>query len=140
LNAKPLSLLMCEKVLRDLINPNKLSFIGVFGGFTASVLPFSCPPIFLTVQYGLGQEECTHHFEIHNSSGQVLFCSPDHTFFLDNRTVSHTDIAGVEGIYFAHPGQYWIKSILNGEVRAEIPLNIKYKPPEVPRTTEEEMN
>jgi len=128
--AKPLAIIVCEKVLRDILNPNKLSFIGVFSGFTARTLPFLCPPMFLAAQYGLGQGNFAHHFEIQHSSGQVVFKSPDHTFFLDNRTVSHTDIAGVEGVMFNHPGQYWIRSILNDEMAGEIPLNITYQPPE----------
>ena len=136
---KALALIMCDKVLRDIINPNRLSFVGVFTGFTARALPFVCPPIFLTVQYGLGQGMFNHHFEIQNSSGQVVFRSPDHSFFLDNRTMSHNDIAGVEGIFFSHPGQYWVRSFLDGEVQAEIPLNITYKPMEVSKTPEEEM-
>ena len=140
MDVKALSLLMCEKILRDIINPNKLSFIGVFSGFTARALPFVCPPIYLAVQYGLGQGSFKHRFEIQNSSGQILFRSPDHSFFLDNRTMSHADIAGVEGIFFSHPGQYWIRSFINDELGGEIPLNISYKPLEVSQGNEEEMN
>lgn len=138
IDVKPLAFLICDKVLRDIMNPNKLSFIGVFSGFTTRTLPFACPPMFLVIQYGLGQGECTHHFEIHHSGGQILFKSPDHKFFLDNRTVSHTDIAGVEGIFFSHPGLYWVRSFLGGEMKAEIPLNINYHPPDFPQATKEE--
>lgn len=134
----PLSFLICEKILRDIINPNKLTFVGVFSGFTTRTLPFPCPPMFLAVQYGMGQGDCIHHFEIHGTGEQALFKSPDHSFFLDNRTVSHTDIAGVEGIFFNHPGQYWVKSFLNGELRSEIPLNINYQPPDFSRMSGEE--
>jgi hypothetical protein len=138
MDAKPLAFFVCEKILRDIMNPNKLSFIGVFSGFTTRALPFVCPPMFIAIQYGLGQGECNHHFEIQHSSGQILFKSPIHSFFLDNRTVSHTDIAGVEGIFFPHPGQYWVKSYLEGELMAEVPLNITYQPPDFTRTGDEE--
>lgn len=133
-----LSFIICEKILRDIINPNKLSFIGVFGGFTTRILPFPCPPMFLAVQYGLGQGECRHHFEIQDSSGQVLFKSPDKDFFLDNRTASHTDIAGVEGILFTHPGLFWAKSFLNGEIKSQIPIQITYQPHELIQTVQED--
>lgn len=119
---------MCERVLSDVIVPNKLSYINVITGFNSDGFPFFTPPMFIVAQYGLGQGEFRHHFEIQDSEGEILFRSPARDFFLDNRTAVHSDIAGVEGLKIIRHGIYWVKSFIGSEIKTEIPFNINYLP------------
>ena len=125
-----LGLFICELVLRELTDDNKLSFVNVFSGYNTIQLPFVCPRMFMVSRYGGGQGEYRHHFEIRDNADQVMQKSPEAKFFLENRTSEHVNIHSVEGLIFPHPGFYWIVSLINGREFERISLSINYITPQ----------
>ena len=133
-----LILLICDKVLVYVYNPSLHTYVNVFDTFNAPQLPFFNPPMVIVGSYGLAQGEFRHYFEIQDKTGEVLVRSKETKFFLDNRTAHHNEHAMIIGVKFDHPGVYWVKSFIDGEEMAKLPLIVNYKPPQVKRQQNDE--
>ncbi len=120
-------LILCRDVLQNVDDPRELTCFSLFDTLAAASFPHTIEKITFVSRYGLGQGAYTHHFEIHDAH-RCLYKAPPTEFNLADEFDSYTDIFSLDHIAIENAGLYWIKSLVNGEMKAQIPLLLTLLP------------
>jgi hypothetical protein len=118
-------LLLCERVLQDVIRRDAVSCINIHNGITAQSFPAIIPLVYAFAQVKGVEEEFSYQFKFVNALNRVIAESPVAKVDpLPNRYMTQKLISAFTGITFESEGMFNMVLEIEGEVQASLPFQV----------------
>lgn len=120
-----IGIILCERVLRDLLRPEAISCINIHNGMSVQAFPAVIPLIYAFAQLTGSHSEFTYQFKIVDRQGQIIAASPVAKVEpLPNKNMTHKVISAVTGLTFSEEGMYDVTLSLDGEEVGSLPFQV----------------
>lgn len=104
---KPISIFMCERVLRDVLRPDAISLVNIHSTMSVQAFPAVVPLVFAYAEVTGSQFEFTYQFKYVDRQNQVMAVSNVQKVAPSpNRHMSHKLIGAFQGLIFPEEGAY----------------------------------
>ena len=104
-----IGIILCERVLQDVLRVDAVSCINIYNGITAQSFPAVVPLVFAFAQVSGSQTGFEYQFKIADGGGNVVAISPPANVEpLRNQFVTHKIISAFSGLTFNSEGTYEI--------------------------------
>jgi len=122
---KVIGIILCERVLQDVLRPDAISCINIHNGVTVQSFPAVIPLVYAFAQLSGSHSEFTYQFKIVDRQGQIVATSPVAKVEpLPNKNMTHKIISAFQGLAFQEEGMYNIVLALEGEDAAALPFQV----------------
>ncbi len=128
---KLLGIILCERVLQDVLRRDAVSCINIYNGITAQSFPAVIPLVYAFAQVSGSNSQFDYQFRIEDSLGNLIAGSPTATVEpLPNLHMTHKIISAFSGLTFESEGMYQIVLEVEGESVGSLPFQVIMVNPE----------
>ncbi len=126
-----IGIILCERVLQDVLRRDAISCINIHNGIAVQVFPTVIPLVYAFAQLTGSHNEFTYQFRIVDRQGQIIANSPVAKVEpLPNSNMTHKIISAFTGLTFQEEGMYNIVLALEGEDSGSLPFQVTQVTPE----------
>jgi hypothetical protein len=126
-----IGIVLCERVLQDVLRRDMISCINIHNGITVPAFPYVIPLVYSFAQLTGSHHEFNYQFKIVDRQGNVIASSPvTKVEPLPNRNMTHKVISAFSGLTFHEEGMYKIVLSLEGEEVGALPFQVVQVSPE----------
>lgn len=127
----PIAVLMCERVLKDVLREDALTLVNIHSTMSVQAFPAVVPLVFTYAEVTGSNKEFTYQFKFVDQGQQVMAASSVQTVRpQSDQQLSHKLIGAFQGLIFPNEGNYDILLSINGEDVAGMTFQIwKVNPP-----------
>jgi hypothetical protein len=120
-----LGILLCERVLLDVVRRECISCINIHNSMPVNDLPAFVPLIFAFAQVTGSRFEFTYQFKMVDRQDQVIAISPVAKVEpLPNRNMTHKLISAFYGLVFKDEGTYTVQLTIDGSTVGSLPFQV----------------
>ncbi|MBI1271834.1 hypothetical protein GC174_15525 [bacterium] len=120
-----IGIILCERVLQDVLRVDAISCINIYNGITAQSFPAVVPLVFAFAQVSGSQTGFEYQFKIADGGGNVVAISPPANVEpLRNQFVTHKIISAFSGLTFNSEGTYEIILEIGGKPIGSLPFQV----------------
>jgi len=120
-----LGILLCERVLQDVLRRDAISCINIYSGITATVFPAVIPLVYAFAQLSGCSQEFEYQFRIEDDAGELIAASNQVKVEpLANKNTPHKIITAFSGLTFESAGLYHVILEVMGEQVGSLPFNV----------------
>ena len=131
-----LGILMCERILLDVVRRDAISCINIHNAISVNALPTYLPLVFAFAQVTGAHFEFSYQFKIVDRQDQVITVSPVAKVEpLPNRFMTHKLISAFYGLVFKEEGTYDVRLAIDGTDVGSLPFQVMKVIPAEPATT-----
>ena len=126
-NPSLLGIVLCERVLQDVLRRDAISCINIYSGITAAAFPAVIPLVYAFAQLSGSKYEFEYQFRIEDDAGnlvagsQLVRVEP-----LANRHTAHKIITAFSGLTFETPGLYHVILEVHDEQLGSLPFYVMH--------------
>jgi hypothetical protein len=118
-----LGIVLCERVLQDVLRRDAISCINIYSGIMAAAFPAVIPLVYAFAQVSGTAQEFAYSFRVENEDGTAIAASPlVHVEPLANKQTPHKLITAFSGLTLAKTGLYRVILEVEGEAVGELPF------------------
>ena len=129
---KVIGIILCERVLQDVLRRDAISCINIHNGINVPAFPWAIPLVYAFAQLSGSHREFTYQFKVVDRLHQIVAMSPVAKVEpLPNRNMTHKIISAFSGLTFTEEGMYDIVLALDGEEVGSLPFQVVQVSPEV---------
>jgi hypothetical protein len=122
---KVIGIILCERILQDVLRPDNISCINIHNGVTVQAFPAVIPIVFAFAQLTGSHREFAYQFRIIDRQGQIIASSPVAKVEpLPNKNMTHKIISAFRGLTFQEEGMYNVVLALDGEDAGSLPFQV----------------
>jgi hypothetical protein len=126
-----IGIVLCERVLQDVLRRDAISCINIHNGITVQSFPAVIPLVYAFAQLSGSHHQFTYQFKIVDRQNQIIAMSPvAQVEPLPNRNMTHKIISAFSGLTFNEEGMYNIALTLEGEDVGTLPFQVVHIGPE----------
>lgn len=126
-----IGIILCERVLQDVLRRDAISCINIHNGVTVQTFPAMIPLVYAFAQLTGSHSEFSYQFKIVDRQGQIIANSPVAKVEpLPNRNMTHKIISAFTGLTFQEEGMYNVVLALEGEDVGLLPFQVVQMTPE----------
>jgi hypothetical protein len=120
-----LGIILCERVLQDVLRRDAISCINIHNGMTVQDFPAVVPLVFAFAQVSGSHHEFNYQFKMIDRQSQVIAISPVAKVEpLPNRYMTHKIISAFSGLVFREEGMYNVVLSLDGAEVGALPFQV----------------
>lgn len=120
-----LGIILCERVLQDVLRRDAISCINIHNGMTVQDFPAVVPLVFAFAQVSGSHSEFTYQFKMVDRGRQVIAMSPPAKVEpLPNKFMTHKIISAFSGLVFHEAGMYSVVLLLNDLEVGALPFQV----------------
>ncbi|MBK9141306.1 MAG: hypothetical protein IPM23_02345 [Candidatus Melainabacteria bacterium] len=120
-----IGIVLCERVLQDVLRRDAVSCINIYNGITAQSFPAVVPLVYAFAQVSTTSQGFEYQFKIADSSGKVVAMSPTARVEpLPNQYLTHKIISAFSGLTFDKEGAYEIILEVAGQSIGSLPFQV----------------
>ncbi|HEY9792677.1 MAG TPA: hypothetical protein V6D22_19910 [Candidatus Obscuribacterales bacterium] len=128
-----LGIVMCERVLQDVLRKDHISCINIHNALFVADFPWVVPMIFAFAQVTGSHFEFSYQFKIVDRQSQVIAISPVQKVPpLVNRFMTHKVISAFSNLVFREEGMYNVILALDGVDVGTLPFYVTLMPAAAP--------
>ncbi len=128
---KLLGIILCERVLQDVLRRDAVSCINIYNGITAQSFPAVIPLVYAFAQVTGSNNQFDYQFRIEDSLGNLIAGSPTAIVEpLPNLHMTHKIISAFSGLTFESEGMFHIVLEVEGESVGSLPFEVIMVNPE----------
>ncbi len=122
---KVLGIIICERILVDVLRQEAISCVNIHNGFATSSFPIILPLIYAYAQVSGSHAEFTYQYKIMDSNNKEIAQSPlAKVEPLPNSNMLHKLISAIPGLRFDDEGTYNFILELNGIKVSHLPFYV----------------
>lgn len=122
---KVLGIVLCERVLQDVLRRDAISCINIHDGMTVQGFPAVVPLVFAFAQVSGSHFEFSYQFKMIDRQGTIIAISPKANVEpLPNKFMAHKIISAFSGLVFQEEGTYNVVLALDGEDVGSLPFQV----------------
>ena len=122
---KVLGIILCERVLQDVLRGDAISCINIHDGMTVQGFPAVVPLVFAFAQVAGSHEEFDYQFKMVDSAGNAIAISPKAKVKpLPNKYMAHKIISAFSGLVFQEEGTYNVILSLDDQEVGSLPFQV----------------
>jgi hypothetical protein len=126
-----IGVILCERVLTDVLRTDAISCINIHNGMTVQKFPAVIPLVYAFAQLTGSHHEFTYQFKIVDRQNNIIGASPIAKVEpLPNKNMTHKIVSAFTGLTFHEEGMYNIVLSLNGEDTGNLPFQVVHYIPE----------
>lgn len=126
-----LGIVLCERVLQDVLRRDAISCINIHNGMTVQDFPAVVPLVFAFAQVSGSNNEFSYQFKMVDDQQNVIAISPVAKVEpLPNRYMTHKIISAFSGLVFQKEGMYNVLLTLDGQDVGSLPFQVIQVTPE----------
>lgn len=120
-----LGILLCERVLQDVLRRDAISLVNIHNGITSHSFPTLIPLIYAFAQLSASQVEFNYQFKIMDQNGTVVAQSPLAKVdpLMEGQT-THKVISAFTGLIFNSEGTHKVSLEVGGEELGSLPFQV----------------
>ncbi|HEY9788634.1 MAG TPA: hypothetical protein V6D17_24820 [Candidatus Obscuribacterales bacterium] len=120
-----LGILLCERVLQDVLRRDAISLINIHNGITSQSFPTLIPLIYAFAQLSASPVEFNYQFTISDASGNAIAASPlAKVEPLTEGQSTHKVISAFTGLVFKSEGTYKVTLEVGGKEIGSLPFQV----------------
>ena len=120
-----LSIVLCERILQDVLRRDAVSCINIYNGVTTQSFPAVIPLVYAFAQMSGSSQAFDYQYVVKDEAGNVVSASPPATVEpLPNNFMTHKIISVFSGLSFEQPGLYSIQLEVEGQVVGDLPFHV----------------
>lgn len=120
-----LGILLCERVLQDVLRRDAISLINIHNGISSQSFPTLIPLIYAFAQLSVTQKEFDYQFKIIDVKGEVLAASPlARVEPLSEGETTRKVITAFTGLIFSSEGTHNVVLALDGNELGRLPFQV----------------
>ncbi len=125
-NPSLLGIVLCERVLQDVLRRVAVSCVTIYSGISAAAFPTVLPLVYVFAQLSGCSNKFEYQFRIENDDGNLVAASQAAVVEpLANIHSPHKLITAFSGLTFDTPGLYHIILEVQGEQLGHLPFNVQ---------------
>ncbi|MCA9817748.1 MAG: hypothetical protein H6677_24520 [Candidatus Obscuribacterales bacterium] len=127
-------LILCERVLQDLVNRDAVTCVNIFNGLSAQSFPMLMPVAYAFAQVTGASGPFEYEYKIVDGDGNIVALSQKSRVDPQpgtDETTSHKVISAFNGLGFEKEGLYAVILEIDGVEAAELPLKVTRIMPQV---------
>lgn len=127
-------LILCERVLQDLVNRDAVTCVNIFNGLSAQSFPMLMPVAYAFAQVTGASGPFEYEYKIVDGDGNIVALSQKSRVDPQpgtDETTSHKVISAFNGLGFEREGLYAVILEIDGVEAAELPLKVTRIMPQV---------
>ena len=125
-----IGIIVCERILQDLLRPDCVSCINIHNAVTAGSFPLVIPQVCVFAQLSGSHHEFTYQVRIVDRLGQIIANSNAQKVDpLPNINFNHKVVSAFTGLTFHEEGLYNIVLAVDGEDAGSLPFQVNYYMP-----------
>lgn len=120
-------LILCERVLQDLVNRDAVTCVNIFNGLSAANFPMLMPVAYAFAQVTGANGPFEYEYKIIDEAGNIVAISQKSQVTPQagtDSTTSHKVISAFNGLAFEKEGLFTVILEINGEEAANLPLKV----------------
>lgn len=118
-------IVLCERVLQDVLRRDAVSCINIYNGITAQSFPAVVPLVYAFAQVSGSETGFEYQFKIVDEKGnEVAMSPPAQVEPLQNQYMTHKIISAFSGLTFASEGAYEIILEVAGQSIGSLPFQV----------------
>jgi hypothetical protein len=127
-----IGIILCERILQDVIRRDAISCINIHNGITAQAFPALVPLVYVFAQLSGSHHEFTYQFRIVDRLHNIIAASTKAKVEpLPNKFMTHKIISAFTGLAFPEEGTYHIVLSIDGEDAGDLPFQVVHALPEM---------
>ncbi len=120
-----IGIVLCERVLQDVLRRDAVSCINIYNGITAQSFPAVVPLVYAFAQVSGSETGFEYQFKIVDQDKNVVAMSPPAAVEpLPNQYMTHKIISAFSGLTFASEGAYEIILEVAGQAVGSLPFQV----------------
>jgi hypothetical protein len=120
-----LGIVLCERILQDVLHRDHISCINIHNGLTVHDFPAIVPLVFAFAQVSGSHHEFSYQFKMIDRQSQVIAISPVAKVEpLPNKFMTHKVISAFSGLIFKEEGMYNVVLALDGTDVGSLPFQV----------------
>lgn len=120
-----LGIVLCERVLQDVLRRDAISCINIHNGMTVQNFPAFVPLVFAFAQVSGSHAEFSYQFKMVDRQSRVIAISPVAKVEpLPNKFMTHKIISAFSGLEFTEEGMYNVILALDGTDVGSLPFQV----------------
>jgi len=128
---KLIGIVLCERVLQDVLRRDAVSCINIYNGITAQSFPAVVPLVYAFAQVSGSGTGFEYQFKINDDQGKPIAMSPPARVEpLPNAYLTHKIISAFSGLTFDREGTYEIVLDIQGGRVGSLPFQVVLLPPQ----------
>ncbi|MBX9690667.1 MAG: hypothetical protein K2X27_28385 [Candidatus Obscuribacterales bacterium] len=113
---KPISIFMCERVLRDVLRPDAITLVNIHSTMSVQAFPAIVPLVFAYAEVTGSNQEFTYQFKFVDNKNEVMAVSNVQKVAASpNKHLSHKLIGAFQGLVFPDQGNFNLLLALDGK-------------------------
>ena len=122
---KLVGIILCERILQDVLRPDAVSCVNVHNGISAQSFPALVPLIFAFAQIVGSNEGFSYVFKITDSNNTTIASSPTARVEpLPSQIMTHKVITAFSGLTFPQDGVYSVVLEVEGKELGSLPFQV----------------
>ncbi|MBS1991480.1 MAG: hypothetical protein JSS86_14345 [Cyanobacteria bacterium SZAS LIN-2] len=128
-NPSLLGIVLCERVLQDVLRRDAISCINIYSGIAAAAFPAVIPLVYAFAQLSGCAHQFSYQFRIEDDAGEFIAGSTVvNVDPLPNRHTPHKIVTAFSGLTFDNPGLYHVILEVEGEQVGSLPFHVNQAP------------
>jgi hypothetical protein len=124
-----LGIMLCERVLQDVLRRDAVSCINIYSGISAVAFPTVIPLVYAFAQLSSSNRQFEYQFRIEDDAGNLVAASQlVRVEPLANKHTPHKIITAFSGLTFETPGLYHVILEVGEEQLGSLPFNVQQLP------------
>ncbi len=120
-----LSIVLCERILQDVLRHDAVSCVNIYNGVTTQSFPAIIPLVYAFAQMSSSSQPFSYQYVFKDADNNVVAASPPATVEpLPNDFMTHKIISVFSGLAFEKPGIYSIQLEVEGKVVGDMPFYV----------------
>jgi len=120
-----LGIILCERVLQDVLRRDAISCINIYSGLSAAAFPAVIPLVYAFAQLSGCAHQFTYQFRIEKDDGEFVAGSSQVSVEpLPNKQTPHKIVTAFSGLTFEAPGLYHVILEVEGEQAGSLPFHV----------------
>lgn len=118
-------IILCERVLQDVLRRDAVSCINIYNGITAQSFPAVVPLVYAFAQVAGTGAGFQYQFKINDEHGNAVAMSPPAEVQpLPSQYITHKIISAFSGLTFESEGSYEIELQVDGAAIGALPFQV----------------
>lgn len=120
-----LGILICERVLQDVLRRDSVSCINIHNGMSVQGFPAIVPLVFAFAQVAGSADTFEYQFRMVDQDNEIVAVSPvARVEPLPDSSMTYKVISAFSGLVFSHEGIYSVLLSVNGQSIATLPFQV----------------
>lgn len=121
-----LGILLCERVLQDVLRRDAISLINIHNGISSQSFPTLIPLLYAFAQLSASSSPFTYQFKVLTASGEPVSASPiANVEPLSNGESTHKVMSAFTGLIFPAEGSYLVTLEIDGQEIGGLPFQVQ---------------